>query len=302
MPYQKHTQLAVELFRKHASFAASGIVTAASEFGVRWQNDFESALDHLYFSPEALETAIKGYRGFAVDSMRRQKRFEREGSYPHKTYEQASQEVYLNSRYMTEEYLPGLLLSHFLWGHHYRQIEYFRTFVTPRLVRQKAAEFAEVGVGTGIYSRIALEEAPEAVGAGYEISPLSIAFAKSHLDAYGLGDRYALELRDILAAPAPKRFQWVFCVEVLEHLEDPVALLRGLKALAEPGGKLFVTAALNAAHADHIYLYRNVQDVLDHVAQAGLHVDHFFCANAYQATKPDVPVPAALAMVLTAPR
>jgi hypothetical protein len=65
-----------------------------------------------------------------------------------------------------------------------------------------------------------------------------------------------------------------------------------------PGGKLFVTAALNAAHIDHIYLYRKPQDVLDQVDKVGLHVEHHFFANAYLAEHQNTPVPAVLAMVI----
>ena len=95
------------------------------------------------------------------------------------------------------------------------------------------------------------------------------------------------------------RFRAVFCVELLEHLEDPNALLIGLKTLCAKDGKLFVTAALNAAHDDHIYLYRNPQEVLDQVEAAGFNVEHYFLANAYIPNKLGVPVPSALAMVLT---
>ena len=299
MRYPENTQAAVELIEKFARFASNSVARAKTEFGMSWQNDFEILLARLYSTPAALEAAIKGYGSFAIDSMRRQKRFEREGTYPAKTFEQASQEVYLNAEHMTEQYLPGLLLSHYLWGHHYRQIEYFKTFVLPALRAQQTTDFVEVGVGTGIYSRIALEENSGICGVGYEISPLSMQFAQRHLTAYGLSHRYSMELRDILVSPPERRFQWVFCVEVLEHMEDPVALLRALKNLAVPGGKLFVTAALNAAHADHIYLYRKPQDVLDQVAEAGLNVEHHFFSNAYVPERPGLAVPGALAMVLS---
>ena len=286
--------------QKFARFACPSVERAAREFGPDWEQDFESMLRCLYSDEDRLENAVKGYGSFVIDSMRRQKRFEVDRSYPAKTYAQAAAEVYLNDEYMERQYLPGLLLSHYLWTHHYQQIKYFKDFFLSNLRARGATDFAEVGVGTGIYSRLLLEERPEIRGVGFDISPLSLKFTQRHVAGYGFGDRYQLLLQDILTDPPARKFQAVLCVEVLEHLEDPVALLKALKALVVAGGTLFVTAALNAAHADHIYLYREPADVLAQVQEAGLHVENLFFANAYQPEKPGVPVPAALAMVLSA--
>ena len=70
--------------------------------------------------------------------------------------------------------------------------------------------------------------------------------------------------------------------------------------MVTPGGKLFVTAALNAAHADHIYLYREPAEVVAQVEAVGLQVENLFFANAYAPAKKGLPVPSALAMVLSA--
>jgi 2-polyprenyl-3-methyl-5-hydroxy-6-metoxy-1,4-benzoquinol methylase len=285
---------------RFARVSRRGIDSAMLEFGPAWQNDFETMLGIVYSQGDSLERAVKGYGSFAIDSMRRQKRFEVDRRYPAKSYAEARAEVYLNDEYMERQYLPGLLLSHYLWTHHYQQIKYFNGFFVAALRGRVATEFAEVGVGTGIYSRMLLQELPTIRGVGFDISPLSLKFAEQHVNSYGFGNRYEVLMQDIITTPPARKFQLVICVEVLEHLEDPVALLMGLKAMVAPGGKLFVTAALNAAHADHIYLYQNPQDVLDQVADVGLHVENLFFANAYAPHKPGAPVPAALAMILNA--
>jgi 2-polyprenyl-3-methyl-5-hydroxy-6-metoxy-1,4-benzoquinol methylase len=296
---REYTQAAQALIEAQARFARTSIPRASAEFGPEWDDAFEQLLAHLYRDPVALADAVKGYAAFAVDSMRRQSRFEREREYPAKTFAEAAQEVYFNDEYMHTQYLPGLLLSHYLWSHHYRQLQYFERFFVPSLAAQAQPRFAEVGIGTGVYSRTALQAVPSAQGFGYDLSPVSVKFTRAHLDAFGLLGRYDTDLRNVIDQPPQEKVGHVICVEVLEHLEDPVALLRGLKAMTAEGGQLFITAALNAANADHIYLYRNAEEVLAQAAEAGLHVEHYFFANAYPAPQPGVPVPGAMAMVCT---
>lgn len=296
---REHTKAAQALFEGQARFAQNSIGRASAEFGKEWDAAFEQMLAHLYSDQFAMADAVRGYAAFAVDSMRRQGRFEIEREYPAKTFAEAAQEVYLNDEYMTAQYLPGLLLSHYLWSHHYRQLQYFERFFLPSLSAQRQPRFAEVGVGTGIYSRTALQAVPAAQGLGLDISPVSVRFTRAHLDAFGVLDRYDTDLRNVIEQPPEGRVSHVICVEVLEHLEDPVALLGSLKNMTAPGGRLFITAALNAANADHIYLYRNAEEVLSHAEEAGLHVEQYHFGNAYPAPKYGVPVPGVMAMVCT---
>jgi SAM-dependent methyltransferase len=287
------------LMEGSARFARDSVHRAAADFGSAWEQDFSAMLANFYASDAALLDAVKGYAAFVMDSMRRQKRFEKELSYPAKTYAEAAAEVYYNDDYMRRQYLPGLLLSHYLWPHHYQQIEYFKSQFLPWMQAQQVTEFAEVGVGTGIYSRLALQQQSNLRGVGFDISPLSLQFTAAHVKSFGFASRYQTLQQNIIEQASSQRFRAVVCVEVLEHLEDPVALLKGLKDLCASDGKLFVTAALNAAHADHIYLYTNPQQVWEQVEAAGLHMEHCFFANAYAPAAPGLPVPSALAMVLT---
>lgn len=298
-PTGSYTDAAQAVIKGQAAFARNSISRASSDFGPEWEDAFEHLLSGLYSDPNALGDAVRGYAAFAVDSMRRQSRFESTGSYQAKTFAEAAKKVYFNEEYMSTQYLPGLLLSHFLWPHHYIQLQYFERFFLPSLLAQEVPRFVEVGVGTGLYSRTALEKVPTARGFGYDLSPVSVSFTRSHLDAFGVLDRYDTELQNVIEEPPTDRVNHVICVEVLEHLEDPIILLRALREMTNPGGKLFVTAALNAADADHIYLYRNAEEVLAQTAEANLHVEHYILANAYPASKPGMPVPSVMAMVCT---
>ncbi len=267
-------------------------------FGPAWAADFDRSLRMLFGEPGALGSAAKGYAYFVLDLLRRQRQFEKDRAYPLKSYLEAAQEVYLDDRYMQEEYLPGLVLSHFLWPHHYRQMQFFGVAFArdPRV--ESSATFAEVGIGTGLYSRQLLQRLSQVRGTGYDISPAANAFTQRHLRAFGLDDRYEVRLHDVLDAGMTPT-TCIVCVEVLEHLEDPLALLHALRAGLLPGGCAFVTAALNAPHVDHIYLYERPEDVGDQLRQAGLEIEQYYVGLAHRPASPGLPVPSVAAFVVS---
>jgi SAM-dependent methyltransferase len=293
-----HLAQASGIFHSRQRFSKDIIHRTAALFGRAWVEAIEETLSHLFPSPESLEQAIKGYAAFALDAMRRQKRFEKELRYPPKTHAETSDEIYLNADFMMQQYLPGLLLSHYLWPHHYRQLAFYEHAFLEAIRTQGVASFAEVGIGTGIYSRRLLQGLPDARGKGYDISPASKTYAERHIQAFGLSDRFEVELRDVVTEPVSP-VKCLVCVEVLEHLEDPQAFLRALRAGLAPGGRAFITAALDAPNADHIYLYRKPEEVLEHLTAAGFTLEQSFLGAAYPPAEPGIPVPMAAAFVVT---
>lgn len=279
-------------------FAADSVDRGIALFGDTWAADFEQVVSSLFPNPEALAVAAKGYATFAMQSMRLQAVFERELQYKTKTHEQAASEVYFNEQHMMHEYLPGLLLSHFLWPHHYRQLQFFESAFVQAMRVGGAKSFMEVGIGTGLYSTLLLRKLPNITGIGLDISPFSKAFTEAQMRALNLDNRYHVELYDVTATPLAPLAEWLVCVEVLEHLDDPVAFLRGLRRNMALGARAFITAALNAAHADHIYLYRNSNDVLTQLIEAGFTLEQSFVGAAYKPASPGMPVPEAAAFIV----
>jgi 2-polyprenyl-3-methyl-5-hydroxy-6-metoxy-1,4-benzoquinol methylase len=286
------------LIEKRYRLSRPLVIRALVDFGPIWAQEFEAILASQCPDTESLESAVKGYSAFAFDSMRRQKAFEQTLQYPNKTYAEAAQEVYFNEAHMMREYLPGLLLSHFLWPHHYRQLQFFDTAFVGQMALSEVQKFAEIGVGTAIYTRRILSRLGRAEGVGFDISPSSCAFAKAHLSAAGLGPRFAMRQQDVVLQPM-EPMHWMVCVEVLEHLEDPVGFLKALRGSLAVGGKAFITAAINAAHADHIHLYRNSEEVWHDLEAAGFRLEQSFTAAAYAPPAQGVPVPVAAAFVVT---
>lgn len=266
-PYIRTLQSGLE---KGFPYFAKVIDKRISEFGRKWADEFNQELKVFFGNDNArLEKAIKGYGTFALDGMKLQKRFDKDKDYIHKTYAEVSQAVYMDEDYMFGLYLPGILLSQYLWSHHYRQLCYFREAFIPEVNRRNAGLFFDVGVGTGFYSKETLSKCPRIRGQGYDISPHSINHTKLMIDYWSLKDRYAIESRDIIKNPPKSQADCIVNVEVLEHLENPLEFLGGLYNLIKPGGIGFITAAINAPNADHIYLYRSLDELCSQVKKAG---------------------------------
>lgn len=270
----------------------------AGLFGPDWANRFEQTLVAMFSEEPELEAAASGYVSFALDVMRRQQRFEREAEYPSKSYAEAAEEVYFDDGYMRGQYLPGLLLSHFLWPHHFRQLRFFEAAFAEPMRRAGGRGFTEIGVGTGLYSLRALDLVPGIHASAYDISPASVAFARQHVTNRGHGDRYEVEIRNVLEEH-PQTCEWLICVELLEHLEDPAGLLAILRTSLAPTGRAFITAAVNAPNADHIYLYRTPGEVFDQVHAAGFALEEGLVAPAFPPRRPGLPVPTVVAMILS---
>lgn len=284
--------------RANHRFATGSVNRCIELFGEVWMADLEQVIAPLFPNSEALISAVKGYAIFAMQSMRLQAIFERELKYKTKTHDQAASEVYFNEKHMMQEYLPGLLLSHFLWPHHYRQLQFFDSAFIQNMRVAGATSFMEVGIGTGLYSSLLLRRLPNTVGLGVDISPSSKVFSEAQMRALNIANRYHVELRDVTLSPVESKTNWLICVEVLEHLDDPVAFLKGLRRNMASGGRAFITAALNAAHSDHIYLYRNANEVLMQLVEAGFTLEQFFVGSAYKPASLGVPVPEAAAFIV----
>ena len=284
---------------RDASPVFRDVVTRSRQtFGERWASLFDETITRLLPGEPELAAAVDGYSRFALEVVRLQLRFEKERSYVSKSYADVARAVYANETYMRTCYLPGLLLSHYLWPHHFRQMRYFEEVFVGEMGRTGAKQFYDIGVGTGFYSRLALMGAPSTAGVGFDISPSSQEFAERHVRAFGAGARYRVELRDVAEKP-PTPVDWLICVEVLEHLEDPMEFLRALRGLLRPGGTAFIATALNAPNADHIYLYRTAEDVKIQLLAAGFAVTQYSCALAGPPKHPDSPVAEVAAFVVT---
>ncbi len=79
---------------------------------------------------------------------------------------------------------------------------------------------------------------------------------------------------DVFDFQPKNQYDFITMGEVLEHVEDPVELLLKVKTLLKPSGTLFLTTPTNAPAIDHLYLFRNYQDILAVLQKAGFSVEN----------------------------
>lgn len=242
-------------------------------FGPQWEAEISENIGRVFGSEPspAWDELLDGYAEFCTDALRAQVFFEKTGRYPADNYAVVNQSCYQSPDYMLRRYLPGQYASHMVWPHHYRLLRGFCDRVLPQ-VGPDTRVFYEVGVGCGMYSQRTLAALPHARGVGYDISDYALQFTHRVITAHGLADRYRIRNQDIISAPIADKADFVISQEVLEHLEDPQAFIHGLFAAARPGGWAYITAAITAAHTDHIYLYHSADEVRAQIEAAGFDV------------------------------
>lgn len=106
-----------------------------------------------------------------------------------------------------------------------------------RFIDLKGARIVDVGCGGGILTEGLAKEGADALGIDLSAELLDIA------DLHGLESGIPTQYRKIsaedLAAEQPAGFDHVTCMEMLEHVPDPGAIINACATLVKPGGMVF---------------------------------------------------------------
>ncbi|NII10214.1 bifunctional 2-polyprenyl-6-hydroxyphenol methylase/3-demethylubiquinol 3-O-methyltransferase UbiG [Oleiagrimonas sp. C23AA] len=135
----------------------------------------------------------------------------------------------------------------------------------------KGARVTDVGCGGGLLSEALARAGADVVG--IDMGQALIDVASLHLHESGLKVDYRVQSSAELAAAEPESFDAVCCMELIEHVPDPQALLADLVAMLKPGGQLFVStlnrtpAAFGAAIVGAEYLMKLLPRGTHHYAQ-----------------------------------
>jgi 2-polyprenyl-6-hydroxyphenyl methylase/3-demethylubiquinone-9 3-methyltransferase len=106
----------------------------------------------------------------------------------------------------------------------------------------------DVGCGGGILSDSMARRGATVLGIDLAEKPLKVAQLHA-LEASTENVEYREVAAEALAAEAPGRFDTVTCMEMLEHVPDPSAIVRACATLVRPGGWVFFSTINRNAKA-----------------------------------------------------
>lgn len=97
----------------------------------------------------------------------------------------------------------------------------------------------DVGCGGGLLSEALAAQSAKVTG--IDLAPAVLETARLHLYESGLQIEYLERSAEALAAERPQQFDVITCMEMLEHVPDPAAIVDACADLLKPGGWLFLS-------------------------------------------------------------
>lgn len=98
-------------------------------------------------------------------------------------------------------------------------------------------KIADIGCGGGILAESMAKKGAQVTG--IDLSEKALKVADLHSLESGVQVRYEMISAEQLAAREPASFDVVTCMEMLEHVPDPAAIVQACATLVKPGGHVF---------------------------------------------------------------
>ncbi len=103
----------------------------------------------------------------------------------------------------------------------------------------RGAKVLDIGCGGGLLSEALAREGAEVTA--IDLAPELVKVARLHGLESGVSVDYRVQAAEDLAAEQPEAFDVVTCMEMLEHVPDPGAIIEACRRLLKPGGQLFLS-------------------------------------------------------------
>jgi len=106
-------------------------------------------------------------------------------------------------------------------------------------VTLRGARVLDIGCGGGLLSEALAQSGADVTA--IDLAPELVKVARLHGLESGVTVDYRVQAAEDLAAEQPGSFDVVTCMEMLEHVPDPGAIIAACHRLLKPGGQLFLS-------------------------------------------------------------
>ena len=247
----------------HAKKLHKRMATMGADFFENAQRYYADCDEAMQREGKSLAFGVECYLKLCADMQTARLDFLRSGKYANTSYKEVAQAIYGRPEVM-DYHMYGLAMAQFLWLDQYERLRFFCDRLPS--YRNSIRSYLEIGGGHGLYTRRALDILDPSTRIDLlDISESSLKLAKSMINS----PRVNYFLEDLFEWNGEEKFDFISIAEVIEHVEKPDAMLVRVRELLQPGGAVFLTTPVNAPMIDHIYLFRNVQEIRDLVAACG---------------------------------
>lgn len=263
----------VDLIRAKNPLQKKMIATVlANDDPVYWERvaDFSANFERLLESHAiAAEKVADCYNKLCKDMLLEQIKFHKTGRYSSTSFAEVAERVYHSESEM-EAMVFGLAVSQFLWRNHYGLFDFFIDRIRELARSSQIHRYLEIGPGHGLHLAESLRTFGDAQFEVVDISAISLELSQRVIEHFAPGRDIRFHLKDVREFVGSRAYDLVVVNEVLEHLEDPLSMLRTIQGLIGEQGHVFLTTCANAPSIDHIYLYDSVEAIQAQIGEAGL--------------------------------
>lgn len=213
--------------------------------------------------------AARSYNRMSMDFLREQICFSKTGTYRVNDASLVEQNVYSQPDVM-RYYMVGLLLSYFLWPNHYEILK----FLKEHIGKISIDNYFEIAPGHGLFASEVLGRFTGIKATLLDISETSLQVTGEILNVFGVDQsRLTLINDDFLSAEIKNnKFDFISMGEVLEHVNDASGFLVRARGFLKDKGTIFMSTCANCPAIDHVYHFRNADEIRSLISDAGLKI------------------------------
>lgn len=227
---------------------------------------FERYKAYIEERGQSIEYGLDCYLKLIARMVHERMEFLRTGKYASSSFADVEKQIYLNPD-VFEYHMHGLVFAQFFWPEQSTRFRFFSENIAGFMPAE--GRYLEIGGGHALYILEAIHHSSSSTDFSLvDISPSSMELAKGFAKGLPINFR----LLNIFDYAPTKKFEFITMGEVIEHVEDPLSLLKRVRDLLAPGGTAFISTPANSATIDHIHLFNSANEIRKMLEEAGFQI------------------------------